>query len=634
MRLVTVTTNHPKSITSRFITGMLCLTSSFAVAQYGVSPSQTGQFFDDLRARPAQGPGQGQGGSVRQGEGTYDYTDEGLADGSDGRTGSPSQDAARKVSQGYNSNASILYSGRSAGDYSQYQGPYPTSGEFFAPPYTSHPTLGGRRNIQLGGVNIGLGMSTIGEYNSNIGRSHDNPQSDYLAGAYLNISANYPLTERNSLTLSGAIGFDQYINNPELSSYGGAGTTLNVLPGTSLAFDGKIGPVLFVVYDRVSVRPAATNNFALANSQIFGVFENSIGMAAQWQVNSKLNVSMNYMHSDAVSLDDSANLPGTASGSLPGGIFDRSTDSIQSSIAWRPTGVWTLGMEGGLTWLRYPEQFNNNGTISTAGVFYTRPLGNNTWFRTAAGIQNMAFEKPPAFKRSMSDAEIADEATYARLSAKSDADLTVSEKAEITRIESSPNFETNQRTLAAENAQYDSNNRDTSDLSDFYFNAIITNRLNARISQSLSFGHESALNTTSNYITADYLSYGVGVIAWRGSRFSLSGYYEDAQESGGRLDEDIKQTGIDAYLSHQLTSKVRIGVGYHYGIVDSAGLLVGGKLDSSRDYVQQAYNIDLSYVMNSKLSVNLGYRHYFTTADDDQFSFEQDRIVMAAHYNF
>ncbi|MEQ1935871.1 MAG: hypothetical protein ABL962_18595, partial [Fimbriimonadaceae bacterium] len=183
-----------------------------------------------------------------------------------------------------------------------------------------------------------------------------------------------------------------------------------------------------------------------------------------------------------------------------------------------------------------------------------------------------------------------------------------------------------QATQQAETSEFNSNNRDNSDLSDFYYNVTLTNQLNARISQSLSFGHESALNTTSNYITADYVSYGIGIIAWRGSRLSLSGYYEDAEESGGVEKEDLVQKGLDAYLSHQLSSRVRLGVGYHFGVTESSL--------PNRDYRQNAFNVDLNFALTRKLTVALGYRFWTTDADDDNSDFEQNRAIMQVNYNF
>lgn len=591
-----------------------------AEAQYGVSPSQTGTFFDDLRGRAGN---KSQQTAIRQG-GEYDFN---AQEGYQSGTGSVFEDASRQLSQGYNGMGNVIYSTRQAGDYTQYSSPYPASSTYFAPPYTSDPQLGGKRNLKLGPVNLGFGLSTLWEYNDNITRSGTDPVSDLIGSAYLNISANYPITETTSLSLSSAIGFDHYFNHPELSPYG-EDFVLNVLPGTTLALDGKIGPVYVVVYDRASVRPAIQNYNSLNDRGVFGVFQNDAGMGANWSINSSLNLSLNYVHSDAMAMEDKDKK------------FDRSTDSLQTSLAWSPTGVWTTGLEGGYTWLRYPEHYNNDGTMLNAGAFFAMPIGKSTSIRIAGGVQKFNFEPPPYFKGSLTDDDkrlTNAQDTLAALQAQKaqvegDRTLTPEDKAaQLQRLDqqianADGQVAAAQTNLAQRTTEYNSNNRDSSDLTDYYASVTISNRLSSRISQALNFGHESTLNITSNFITADYISYGLGIIAWSGSRLSISGYYENAKDSGGTLAQDIEQWGIDAYLSHQLTSRLRMGIGYHYGISDSNAV--------NRDYTQHAFNVDLNYALSRKLSVTVGYRFFTTNADDPAFEFDQNRVVMSANYNF
>lgn len=523
-------------------------------AQYGVSPSQTGMFFDDLRGRAGA---KFDHATTQKGEGIYDFSQGAYEGAANDSTGSVLQDASRQINQSYSGTGNVIYSQRQAGDYTQYSGPYPSTSTFFAPAYTSDPYLGGKRNLKVGPVNLGFGLTSMFEYNDNVNRSGTEPVSDVIGSAYLNISANYQVTETSALTLSTALGFDHYFDHPELSPYG-SDFVLNVLPGSTIAFDGKIGPVYMVLYDRVSVRPAVQNNYTLNNRSVFGVFQNDLGLGANWAINSKLNLSVNYVHSDALALEDADK------------IYERTTDSVSTSLAWSPSGTWTAGLETAYTWLSYPEDYNNDGALVNAGAFFAMPLGKSTSIRIAGGVQDFAFDAP---------------------------DPTVANKT-----------------------------NDNSDLSDYYYNVTISNRLSSRVSHALNFGHESALNTDSNFITADYVSYGVGIIAWSGSRLSLSGYYESAHDSGGVSAEDVDQWGLDAYLSHQISSKVRVGLGYHYGIAESDL--------ANRDYTQHSISLDMNWALTRKMSMTMGYRFFTTDADDDLLDFDQNRVIISANYNF
>ena len=370
-----------------------------AFAQYGASPSQTGMFFNDLRARVNQ---QEQQAGVRSGEAIYDYsrgvylgtTNEERPMGEEAAFSS--NEAVRQMGQPAVRSGYAGTSLRASGDYTQYSGPYPATSSFFAPTYISDPFLGGQRNLKLGPVNVGFGLSSLFEYNDNLTRASDDGEkvSDFIASGFLNINANYQITRNNSLSLTTTLGFDHYFDHPELSPYGGE-FVLNVLPGSTIAFDIKVGPVNFVIYDRMSVRPATQSDFALDSTEIFGVFQNDAGIAASWAVNSDITLALNFMRSDAVALEDRAN------------IFDRISHSLHGSLAWSPEHTWTLGLEGGMTWVEYPEGYNNNGTLGNAGVFFSTPIGRSTFLRVSGGIQDFNFDDPPEFSRSVTDSDIA-----------------------------------------------------------------------------------------------------------------------------------------------------------------------------------------------------------------------------------
>jgi hypothetical protein len=112
----------------------------------------------------------------------------------------------------------------------------------------------------------------------------------------------------------------------------------------------------------------------------------------------------------------------------------------------------------------------------------------------------------------------------------------------------------------------------------------------------------------------------------------VSAYYEDADVSGGRNGEDLTQHGFDAYLSHNINSWCRAGIGYHYGNTDSGG--IESEPDVDRDFQQYSYSADLSFMLSRKASLSFGYRHFTTDGEDPEFSFEQNRFVMALNYNF
>ncbi len=578
-------------------TTLLSAVVSSTYAQIGVSPSQTGMFFDDLRGKADSRNKKDQ---IQQGEGVYDYSDQNGYQGGAGADGSSvARDASRQIAQGYNSVGSTVYSQRQAGDYTQYSGPYQSTSTFFAPTYTSDPFLGGRRNLKLGPVNVGFGLSAMVEHNDNVNRSGTNPISDTIASTYLNISANYQVTQKSTLSLSTAIGFDHYFDHPELSPYGGD-FVLNVLPGSTISLDGTIGPVYVIAYDRMAVRPGTQNDFTLNYANYFGVFENEAGFAANWAVNSRTSLSVKYSHTSDMTMDSKDPNQNFSN-------YDRSIDNLSASIAWSPNNVYTLGLEASYSWIVYPNKNDLTGSItndtsetvaqsiynrnwrndsqtSNVGAFFVTPLGRSTSLRLSAGYQNMDFDSAPA-----------------TIASRNHRDQSLTNEANLdSRI-------------------------DQTHQGGFVYNATLSNQLSARISQALNFGRESSLNTVSNSITADYASYGVGIIGWSGSRLMLSSYYERTEDSFVN-DEVVQNWGLDAYLSQQLTPRLRAGVGYHYGESNSS--------KDKRSYTQQTFNFDVNYAVSRKLSLSAGYRFFSTTAENSDFDFDQNRMILSANYNF
>ncbi|WP_395744127.1 outer membrane beta-barrel protein [Prosthecobacter sp.] len=470
----------------------------------------------------------------------------------------------RQISQPSVRSGSSAFAARAVGDYTTYSGQYSQALSYFAPTYTSDPFLSGKRNLTLGPVNIGLGLYQGLEYNSNIRRTAV-PVSDIISSTLLNISANYRVSANNVLSFTGGIGVDHYFSHPELAAYGNGNYLLNVLPGTTLAFDIKAGPVNITIYDRMSMRPALNNAFVgAANNSSFGVFQNDFGVAANWQINSAWSLAVNYTNTLSEALGSSNSQ------------FSRTMNSLHASLTYSPTATWILGTEGGVSFLNYVKPVLNDAVLFNWGAFVSVPLGKSTVVKLSGGIQVFDFDNP-----------------------------TVGPP-------SGPG--------------------DTNDLNSYYYNFSITNQLNARFSHTLTVGHESSINLASNFITADFINYGVSMVAWKGGRFSVSGYYENSKPSlvdptFAGTGYKLTQFGVDLYYTHQLSTKLRAGAGYHFGRADYIGVV-------GRDADQNGFSFDLNYTLTAKAGLNLGYRYFITNYKQSTGDSTQTRVILGFNYNF
>lgn len=542
----------------------IVLMTVVANAQFGVSPSQTSNFFNDFRNRTGQLKKNAQ--SARSGDVVYDY-EKGAYVSQEDQEGFQSLQqllrSDREISQPSVRSGSSAFAARSVGDYTSYSGQYSQGLSYFAPTYTSDPFLSGKRNMKLGPVNVGLGLYQGFEYNSNVQRAPI-AVSDFISSTLLNVSANYRLTQHNVLSFTAGIGLDHYFDHPEFAAYGSGGTMLNLLPGSTLAFDIKAGPVYITIYDRMSMRPAVNNAFLGANNtSSFGVFQNDLGIAANWQINSAWALALN--------------LTNTTSNVLGSGNeqFNRTMNSIHASLTYSPTATWILGTEGGVSLLAYEQPTLNDATMFNWGLFLSVPLGKSTTIKLASGVQIFDFADPTVL-----------------------APLGPG---------------------------------DTTDLNGYYYTFSLTNQLNARFSHTLTVGHESSINLSSNFVTADFVNYGIAMVAWKGGRFSLSGYFERANPSSSDpafpgSQADSMQYGADFYYSHKLTAKLSAGLGYHFGRADFQG--VGNESD------QHGFSFDLNYALNAKAALNFSFKHWITDSRGAATDSTQDRVTMGINYNF
>lgn len=543
-----------------------CLTTQEVNAQFGVSPSQTSNFFNDFRNRASQMKSSASASSARSGDVVYDY-ESGAYKSQEDQEGFQSLQkllrSDREISQPSVRSGSSAFAARSVGDYTTYSGQYNQGLSYFAPTYSSDPFLSGKRNMKLGPVNVGLGLYQGIEYNSNVRRSIT-PVSDVISSTLLNVSANYRLTQHNVLSITAGIGVDHYFDHPELASYGNGNYLFNILPGSTLAFDIKAGPVYITIYDRFSVRPATNNAFVGgASNSSFGVFNNDFGIVANWQINSAWALAVNLTNTYSKALGKNNQQ------------FNRTMNSLHASLTYSPTATWILGTEGGVSLLNYQQPTLNDATMFNWGTFVSVPLGKSTTVKLSGGLQIFDFKTP---------------------------------------------------TVVAPLGP-----GDNTDLNSYYYNLSITNQLNARFSHTFSVGHESSINLASNFITSDFVNYGMSMVAWKGGRFSLSGYFENAKPSFtstgfAGAQSDITQFGVDFYYTHQLTSKLRFGSGYHFGRADSKTV--------GQDSDQHGFSLDLNYTLSPKAALNLGYKYFLTDTKQANNDSTQTRLIMGLNYNF
>src|ERR1700730_2096170 len=206
--------------------------------------------------------------------------------------------------------------------------------------------------------------------------------------------------------------------------------------------------------------------------------------------------------------------------------LNRNAEELSGSAAYLVTPTMKVGVEATGIFSYYNQHVLNDSTDINAGVFAETEITNNIKLRIAGGYQGISFDHNGLVG-------------------------------------------------------------DTSDLSDYYVNLLLTHRFNAVISQTVSAGHESQLGVNSNSITLNYVRHTITWNLIRNTLLSTEFFFEDADESGGFVGEHFQRLGGAATVGYQLTPHVTLGLRYQHTTKDSDVVL--------RDYNQNRVSFDGTY---------------------------------------
>jgi len=206
--------------------------------------------------------------------------------------------------------------------------------------------------------------------------------------------------------------------------------------------------------------------------------------------------------------------------------LDRNAEELSFSAYFALTSTTGAGLETSAVYNYYNENFLNDSVTYSAGPFVETQITNYLKLRAAAGIQLISFDSGGGVG-------------------------------------------------------------DTSDSTDWYGNILLSHRINAAISETLSAGHESQLGIDSNSLRLNYVRHTATWNIIRNTLLTTELFYEEGDDSGGIFSEHIQRYGGAIGFGYQLTKHVTVGCRYQYTQKQSDQPL--------RDYKQNRVSIDATY---------------------------------------
>jgi hypothetical protein len=378
-------------------------------------------------------------------------------------------------------------------------------------------------NLLVGPVRFRVGATVGVEYNDNINYAEVNTKDDVIVTPNLTLDMIWPVTQLNTLRLDLGIGYSFYVDHSDNNT-----DYILVAPKSQVAFDIFVGDFRINLHDRMQLQQDPIQEGALSNVVDYGRFENTAGLSLLWDLN-KLLLQVGYDHYNFIATNSTFD------------YLNRNAEMVGGSAAFIVNPTVTVGAEGNAVFTRYDNQSNGIGILNdnddySVGGFVEASLTNNLKVRAAGGYQWINF---------------------------------------------------NQNFVTFFFGPFGITFPDHKDLADYYVNGLIAHRINAQISQTLSAGHENQLGVNSNYITLNFIRHTVSWNILRNTLLTTEFFFEDAEESGGVINESFQRIGGAVTLGYQLTPHVTVGVRYQGTSKDSDVFL--------RDYNQNRVSVDGTY---------------------------------------
>jgi len=228
-------------------------------------------------------------------------------------------------------------------------------------------------NLLMGPIRFRVSATLGVEYNDNINLAEVNTQEDVIIRPQVNVNAIWPVTQLNTLRLDLGLGYSFYLDHSNADTNG-----VLISPGSQLAFDIFIGDFRINFHERPSLQQDPIAELALSNVVDYGRFENTVGVAALWDLN-KAVVTLGYDHYTYISTTSTFN------------YLDRNAEEFSGNVDVAVSSTTNVGLESYAVFNYYNQKVLNDSTDYAIGAFVETQLTNYVKVRMAGGYQWISF---------------------------------------------------------------------------------------------------------------------------------------------------------------------------------------------------------------------------------------------------
>jgi hypothetical protein len=415
-----------------------------------------------------------------------------------------------------------------------------------ATPNITRPSTSGRRlaqptnmlrasnyNVRAGPVQMAFSTSMGVAYNTNVNLSEQDPIADFVLTPRVGMNLYWPVTRLNNLSLNLGLGYNYYLNNPDLG-----GQYLLVSPATEIMFNLYVRDVRITLYTRPSITENSPEDPTLTDVIDYTVFNNVAGIDVMWDLNDVM-LGVGYANQMRYSLNDEYS------------YWNSISNQIYANASMLVQPFLRLGVEG--------------------SVYNTTYLDPRSRARTEPG-ETAAEEQ--AVDRSRRANNLNDSVGYT---------LGLFGMGNLTRL-TAWTAGVGWQVITFDEAN---NPLNTGNASNPYFYLGVTNELNRFYTHRFGASFESQPSFVSNFVETLSFSYGFDWALIR--NWSLNGgiFYQHGLGSPGPETENFDRLGLNVSLGYQVTKN--LVARFYYSVIDTGSTVI------TDSYNQQIFGLNLTY---------------------------------------
>ena len=350
------------------------------------------------------------------------------------------------------------------------------------------------------------------DWNDNVNSSRTSAQSDFILQPLLQLTASYPLTQRNLLSLNLGVGYEEYLRHGALSR-------AYISSDSGAAFNLYIKDFAINFHDRFTMTANSQSEAAISGTAVYGTFINTAGLTVTWDLED-IVLTLGYDHQNTLSefqqfdyTDNSAELP-----------------LARVGVHLRPD--LTVGIEGTASYTTYTHAVLNDNQSYSIGAYADWNPG--TYFHVQPRAGYTIFQ----FQHTSQSAQV--------------FELTPSGIPII--VPSAPSIQ-------------------TADTTSWYADLTVSHEVSKVVSYHLSAGHEIRLGIQSDAVEDTYFRPGVTLAVFRNVDLTTSLIYEHGNQGAGNVQGNLKETydqyGAGVSASCEVMKRLKATLNYQLTVRSS-----------------------------------------------------------------